>query len=67
MEHIVISCLGSKNFVDHLLHECNLVGKMLDAEKNFTLTADESKVICFTLFVFLVRYLWTHSWWPSNY
>lgn len=54
VEHIVMSCLGSKshNFVDHLLHECNLVGKMLDAEKNFTLTADESKVICYTFFVF---------------
>ncbi|KAH6826236.1 SIT4 phosphatase-associated family protein [Perilla frutescens var. hirtella] len=45
VERIVMSCLGSKNhhFVDHLLHECNLVGKILEAENNFTLAADESK------------------------
>ncbi|KAL1562567.1 serine/threonine-protein phosphatase 6 regulatory subunit 1-like [Salvia divinorum] len=45
VEHIVISCLESKNhqFVGHLIHECNLVGKILDAEKNFMLSADASK------------------------
>ncbi|XP_042037295.1 serine/threonine-protein phosphatase 6 regulatory subunit 1-like [Salvia splendens] len=45
VEHIVISCLESKNhqFVDHLLHKCNLVRKILDSEKNFTLSSDESK------------------------
>ncbi|KAI3466866.1 hypothetical protein Pfo_023529 [Paulownia fortunei] len=45
VEHIVISCLGSKNlqFVEHLLCECNLIGKILEAEKNFTLAVDVSK------------------------
>ncbi|KAH6790165.1 SIT4 phosphatase-associated family protein [Perilla frutescens var. frutescens] len=45
VEHIVISCLESKNpqFVEHLLHDCNLVGRILEAEKNFTLTVDTNK------------------------
>ncbi|KAL8511910.1 hypothetical protein ACS0TY_018376 [Phlomoides rotata] len=45
VEHIVISCLGSKNrqLVEHILCECNLVGKILEAEKNFTLAVDASK------------------------
>ncbi|KAG6385242.1 hypothetical protein SASPL_154072 [Salvia splendens] len=45
VEHIIISCLESKNhqFVDHLLHKCNLVAKILDSEKNFTLSANENK------------------------
>ncbi|KAK6154834.1 hypothetical protein DH2020_009082 [Rehmannia glutinosa] len=45
VEHTVISCLGSKNhqFVEHLLCECNLIGKILDAEKNVTLVLDASK------------------------
>ncbi|PIN22429.1 SAP family cell cycle dependent phosphatase-associated protein [Handroanthus impetiginosus] len=45
VEQIVISCLGSKNrqFVEHLLHECNLIGKILEAEKNFALAVDASK------------------------
>ncbi|CAA0832289.1 SIT4 phosphatase-associated family protein [Striga hermonthica] len=45
VEHIVTSCLDSKNpqFVNHLLHECNLIGRILEAEKNITLTVDTSK------------------------
>ncbi|XP_057763885.1 uncharacterized protein LOC130985117 [Salvia miltiorrhiza] len=45
VEHIVLSCLESKNpqFVEHLLHDCNLVGRILEAEKNFTLTVDTTK------------------------
>nr|GMD09599.1 serine/threonine-protein phosphatase 6 regulatory subunit 3 isoform X1 [Ipomoea batatas] len=45
VEHIVVSCLESKNaqFVDHVLCECNLVGKILEAEKNLTVTTDSSK------------------------
>nr|GMD09600.1 serine/threonine-protein phosphatase 6 regulatory subunit 3 isoform X1 [Ipomoea batatas] len=45
VEHIVVSCLESKNaqFVDHVLSECNLVGKILEAEKNLTVTTDSSK------------------------
>ncbi|XP_047947956.1 serine/threonine-protein phosphatase 6 regulatory subunit 3-like [Salvia hispanica] len=45
VEHIILSCIESKNpqFVEHLLHECNLVGKILEVERNFTLTVDSSK------------------------
>ncbi|XP_047941220.1 serine/threonine-protein phosphatase 6 regulatory subunit 1-like [Salvia hispanica] len=45
VELIVLSCLESKNpqFVDHLLRDCDLVGRILEAEKNFTLTVDTSK------------------------
>ncbi|CAA2980826.1 serine threonine- phosphatase 6 regulatory subunit 3 [Olea europaea subsp. europaea] len=42
VEQMVLSCLESKNaeFVEHLLHDCNLTGKILEAEKNFTLSVD---------------------------
>ncbi|PRQ32695.1 putative SIT4 phosphatase-associated protein family [Rosa chinensis] len=42
IENIIISCLESKNgpLVQHILRECDLVGKILEAEKNFTLAAD---------------------------
>lgn len=45
VEHIIMSCLESKNgsFVEHLLNDCNLVGKILEAETNFTLAADPNK------------------------
>ncbi|GKV39968.1 hypothetical protein SLEP1_g47655 [Rubroshorea leprosula] len=45
VESVVLSCLESKNalLVEHLLHECNLVGRILEAEKNFNLTSDPSK------------------------
>ncbi|XP_042006837.1 serine/threonine-protein phosphatase 6 regulatory subunit 1-like [Salvia splendens] len=45
VEHIILSCIESKNpqFVEHLLHECNLVGRILEVERNFTLTVDSSK------------------------
>ncbi|XP_015882163.3 uncharacterized protein LOC107417977 isoform X1 [Ziziphus jujuba] len=45
IENIVVSCLESKNssLVEHLLRDCNLVGKIVEAEKNFTLAADSSK------------------------
>ncbi|KAH7544587.1 hypothetical protein FEM48_Zijuj01G0001600 [Ziziphus jujuba var. spinosa] len=46
IENIVVSCLESKNssLVEHLLRDCNLVGKIVEAEKNFTLAADSSKI-----------------------
>lgn len=46
VENIILSCLECKNapLIEHLLHECNLVGKILEAEKNFTLK-DSNKVI----------------------
>ncbi|PQQ21220.1 serine/threonine-protein phosphatase 6 regulatory subunit 3 [Prunus yedoensis var. nudiflora] len=45
IENIIVSCLESKNapLVEHLLRDCNLVGKILEAEKNFTLAADSDK------------------------
>ncbi|CAN4081945.1 unnamed protein product [Withania somnifera] len=45
VETIMISCLESKNiqFVEHLLSDCNLLVKILEAEKNSTLPADSFK------------------------
>ncbi|XP_047325671.1 serine/threonine-protein phosphatase 6 regulatory subunit 3 [Impatiens glandulifera] len=45
VEHIVVSCLESKNttFTDHLLNECNLIGKILDAEKNLFLVVEPAE------------------------
>ncbi|WCJ24282.1 Serine/threonine-protein phosphatase 6 regulatory subunit [Euphorbia peplus] len=45
VENILFSCLESKNatLIEHLLSECNLVGKILEAEKNFILAADSGK------------------------
>ncbi|CAN4080275.1 unnamed protein product [Withania somnifera] len=45
VETIIISCLESKNiqFVEHLLSDCNLLVKILEAEKNSALPADPSK------------------------
>nr|DAD37226.1 TPA_asm: hypothetical protein HUJ06_007867 [Nelumbo nucifera] len=45
VENIIISCLESKKppLIEHLLQNCNLVGKILEAEKNFTLATDPNK------------------------
>eukprot|EP00261_Vitis_vinifera_P036960 XP_019078203.1 PREDICTED: serine/threonine-protein phosphatase 6 regulatory subunit 3 isoform X2 [Vitis vinifera] len=45
VENIIVSCLESKNrpLIEHLLRECNLVGKILEAEKNYTLSDDLNK------------------------
>ncbi|KAL0310515.1 UNVERIFIED_CONTAM: Serine/threonine-protein phosphatase 6 regulatory subunit [Sesamum angustifolium] len=45
VENVVYSCLGSKNaqFIEHLLCECNLIGKILEADKKFSLAVDASK------------------------
>ncbi|KAM7530409.1 hypothetical protein LguiB_033819 [Lonicera macranthoides] len=45
VEQIIVTCLESKNatLIQNLLHECNLVGKLLEAEKNFTLATDSNK------------------------
>ncbi|XP_043688957.1 serine/threonine-protein phosphatase 6 regulatory subunit 2-like [Telopea speciosissima] len=45
VENIVVSCLENKKLplVEHLLHNCGLVGKILGAEKNFTLATDPDK------------------------
>ncbi|XP_010941542.1 uncharacterized protein [Elaeis guineensis] len=45
VENIVVSCLESKNtpLIEHLLHDCDVVGKILAAEKQPTLSTDLSK------------------------
>lgn len=46
VESIVLSCLESKldAIVDHLLRECDLIGKVLQADKNPVLSGDSNKV-----------------------
>lgn len=58
VENIILSCLESKNarLTEHLLHECDLVGKILEAENNFTLTNDPNKVLL-KLLLFLCWFL----------
>ncbi|KAF1890646.1 hypothetical protein Lal_00013241 [Lupinus albus] len=45
VENIIMSCLESKNsfLVVHLLRDCDFVGKIIQAEKHFTLEADANK------------------------
>ncbi|XP_042489476.1 serine/threonine-protein phosphatase 6 regulatory subunit 3 [Macadamia integrifolia] len=45
VENIIVSCLESKKLplIEHLLHNCDLVGKILGAEKNCTLATDPIK------------------------
>ncbi|GAB2280816.1 hypothetical protein Dimus_015439, partial [Dionaea muscipula] len=45
VENITISCLESKNvaLVQHILRDCNLVGKILEAEKHCTLASDSDE------------------------
>ncbi|KAK8697920.1 hypothetical protein V6N13_114052 [Hibiscus sabdariffa] len=45
VESIILSCLGSTNdaIVGHLLQECDLIGKFLQADKNPILSGDGSK------------------------
>ncbi|KAG2684635.1 hypothetical protein I3760_10G084900 [Carya illinoinensis] len=45
IESILMSCLESKNapLIDHLLQECNLVARILEAEKNNKLETDSNK------------------------
>ncbi|XP_019419497.1 PREDICTED: serine/threonine-protein phosphatase 6 regulatory subunit 2-like isoform X1 [Lupinus angustifolius] len=45
VENIIMSCLESKNsfLVVHLLSDCDFVGKIIQAEKHFTLEADANK------------------------
>ncbi|KAL2557467.1 SIT4 phosphatase-associated family protein [Forsythia ovata] len=42
VESIIYSCLESKNnaIVDHILQECNLIGKILQTDKNPTLSGE---------------------------
>ncbi|XP_057971323.1 uncharacterized protein LOC131160044 [Malania oleifera] len=45
VENIIVACLESKSspLVNHLLHDCNLIGKILEAENNFLLVMDQNK------------------------
>lgn len=45
VESIILSCFESKSsiLVEHLLHDCDLVGKILEAEKSPVLLCDSSK------------------------
>ncbi|XP_022985688.1 serine/threonine-protein phosphatase 6 regulatory subunit 3-like isoform X1 [Cucurbita maxima] len=45
VENIILSCLESKkdDIVDHLLRECNLIGKILQTEKNPNILADSNQ------------------------
>lgn len=46
VETIIISCLESKSssLREHILRDCDFVGKIIQAEKNFTLEAGTDKV-----------------------
>ncbi|KAI3697608.1 hypothetical protein L6452_30702 [Arctium lappa] len=45
-EQIVVSCLESKNvsLVEHILEDCNLVRRIIDAERNSALTTEKKNV-----------------------
>ncbi|XP_048490870.1 uncharacterized protein LOC104901230 isoform X2 [Beta vulgaris subsp. vulgaris] len=45
VENIILSCFESKSsvLVEHLLHDCDLVGMIMEAEKNPILSSDSSK------------------------
>ncbi|OWM71298.1 hypothetical protein CDL15_Pgr011426 [Punica granatum] len=45
VDNILLSCLESKNasLIEHLLRDCALVGKILEAEKNCSLAANPDK------------------------
>ncbi|KAH7654362.1 serine/threonine-protein phosphatase 6 regulatory subunit 3 protein [Dioscorea alata] len=47
VENVIVSCLESKAtlLIEHLLHDCDLVGKILAADKNPTLALDSKPTI----------------------
>lgn len=53
VESIIYSSLESKNdaIVDHLLGDCNLVGKIIDMEKSPTLSGTQNQVIVWSMVV----------------
>lgn len=64
MENIIISCLETKGsfLQEHLLRDCDFVGKIIQAEKHVTLEAGTNKVYDFFalpmnefILLFLVR------------
>lgn len=55
VENTIVSCLESKKalLIDHLLQHCDLGGKILEAERNFTLSTNSKKVLWSYLFIYL--------------
>ncbi|KAL0698649.1 hypothetical protein Bca4012_054771 [Brassica carinata] len=51
VENVILSCLESKNsqLLDHLLNECNLIGSVLEADKDPILTATDSDKLQLTV------------------
>lgn len=49
MESIILSCLESKSdtIVNHLLQDCNLIGRFLQMDKNPILSGDNDQVTGF--------------------
>ncbi|KAI4343093.1 hypothetical protein MLD38_027636 [Melastoma candidum] len=45
IDSIIITCLESKNaaLIEYILGDCNLIGKIIDVEKNLNLPADPAK------------------------
>ncbi|KAF8413515.1 hypothetical protein HHK36_001505 [Tetracentron sinense] len=45
VENVLMSCLENKKtlLIEHLLHDCDLVGRILGSEKHFTLATDPNK------------------------
>lgn len=46
VESIIMSCLDTKsdNMIDHLLKECDLIGKFLQTDKNPIISGEHSQV-----------------------
>lgn len=61
VESIILSCLESKHsLVEHLFLDCDLIRKILQAEKIFTLVADSDKVVAYA-------FLSDNMIWRQNY
>lgn len=51
VENVIVSCLESKAtlLIEHLLHDCDLVGKILAADNNPTLALDSKVTFLFEI------------------
>lgn len=58
MESIIFSCMESKSdsMVDHVLHECDLIGKILQTDKNPMLSEESNKVDMISSHCFLFKH-----------
>lgn len=72
VENIILSCFESKSsvLVEHLLHDCDLVGMIMEAEKNPILSSDSSKVsdswLCLSFFLFYLLEQWPFVMWNCS-